>query len=700
MKHFFSYFAAGSIVESQPEPKENISFADFMERTKSPLFEPFTAYVQTYRYGSEEYKNAKKTLPFITPHGTFKRKHNDGILKRSGIFCFDVDLKDNPSLDINVLKSELKKNPYCVGYHSSPSGGISFYILVDVDLDNWKNHTREYGSLFDELESLYCVELDKSQKALSQARYCSFDPEAYHNPKAKKKDIVIKRRKAAPVATPQPEGEAEQIVTSIIDFLKETGQSLTASHYNDWVNVGFSIGNSIPPPAARAYFHRISAMDAVYDFNECNDVYDGIDKSIGIGAEDKRTIASLIASAKAIGYELPANLKGNEPKKEEARENTKKGAYIEAFLEHVAGMDIKRNEITRLLDLNGQQMTDKDFNTIWMDCHMIHGINISIEDIYKVLDSDITPTYNPIHEYFKSLKPHGDRKQCLISHLSTTIKQDTYEAGYFWGILKKWMVGTVAGAFKNEKNVLQLVLSGKQNTGKTEFFRRILPAKLHRFYAENKLDDGKDSEILMCQSLIIMDDEYGGKSKMEAKRLKELSSKVEVTVRLPYGKTPVTLQRIATLCGTTNDPEILGDTTGNRRVIPVNVLSRNFKAFDAIDKNALWAQAYTMYKNGFDYELTRNEIALLEPATINFNRFSSEYELITKYFDAPTEGTPQEMIRHMTATEILVYLRAESGLQRLTAVQIGKEMSRLGFVKTSVRNGKNTKRVYPLCKRY
>ena len=40
-----------------------------------------------------------------------------------------------------------------------------------------------------------------------------------------------------------------------------------------------------------------------------------------------------------------------------------------------------------------------------------------------------------------------------------------------------------------------------QENGKTEFFRRLLPAKLKPFYSESKLDRDKDDEILMCQKL-------------------------------------------------------------------------------------------------------------------------------------------------------------------------------------------------------
>lgn len=694
----FSYFAAGDIVKSEPEPKENITFEDYIGRVRGPVFAPFTDFVKSKPYGSDEYREAKKVLPFITPHAVVARKCNDAVLKRSGLFCYDLDLKDNPGIDLAAFSERLRKNPYCIGYHASPSGGVSFYISVAVDLDTWENHNKEYMTLFDELQHLYGVTLDKAQKAISQARYCSHDPEAYYNPDAKAKIITI-----APPVTRQPivttKEQNHMIVESVRDFLHQAGATITKT-YDEWVWVGFALANTFDEKTAQTYFHEISAVDSCYDFDECHEVFNRISRSVASGSPEKPLrIDYIIDKARAAGWHAPNEVAALIPEEEDTFEQTKKGGHLLAFAEYAKTLNIKRNEITRLLDINGEQMQDKDFHTIWLRCHTELNINISKEDVFSVLDSDITPTYNPLIEYFESLPVPGPKSESLIYRLSTTVEQDTYDPAFFWTLLKKWMVATVAGIYPGRKNILQMVLSGRQNTGKTEFFRRLLPAEIHPFYAENKLDDGKDSEILMCQKLIIMDDEFGGKSKIEVKRVKELSSKVEVTVRLPYGKTPVTLNRIATLCGTTNDPEILGDTTGNRRIIPVNVVGRDFVTFDKIDKRKLWGEAVGLFKSGFDYELNREEIARLEGLTDGFNRYSQEYELITQYFSPPLPRTSKADIRMMSATEILVVLKDESKINNLSHVQLGKELKRLGYEQKHVRDGESTVRKYAVVRR-
>ena len=96
---------------------------------------------------------------------------------------------------------------------------------------------------------------------------------------------------------------------------------------------------------------------------------------------------------------------------------------------------------------------------------------------------------------------------------------------------------------------------------------RLLPAELKSLYAESKLDAGKDDEILMTQKILIVDDEFGGKSKQEEKRFKEITSKQIFNLREPYGRVNVDLNRLATLGGSTNDTGILNDPTGNRTFI-------------------------------------------------------------------------------------------------------------------------------------
>ena len=86
------------------------------------------------------------------------------------------------------------------------------------------------------------------------------------------------------------------------------------------------------------------------------------------------------------------------------------------------------------------------------------------------------------------------------------------------------------------------------------------------------MDAGKDDDLLMTQKLIVMNDEMGGKSKQDEKRFKELTSKAIFSLRAPYARNNEDFKRLAVLCGTSNDKEVINDPTGNTRILPVEVL--------------------------------------------------------------------------------------------------------------------------------
>jgi predicted P-loop ATPase len=235
---------------------------------------------------------------------------------------------------------------------------------------------------------------------------------------------------------------------------------------------------------------------------------------------------------------------------------------------------------------------------------------------------------------------------------------------------------------------LMLILQGNQNSGKTQFLRRILPSELHKYVGE--VSPGMkdvDFYLLMTQMLLIIDDECGGKSKKDEQHQKSTSSKQFFNIRKPYGRGNVTLQRLAMLCGTTNLEEILNDITGNRRNIVIDFQGYDFEAYNLIDKTALFMEAYNLYKSGYNYELTKEDIVYLNKYDFKYTSPTSANELIQKYFKPTTKekGTP------LTATDILVYIEAETR-QKFTAINIGRELKALGFVQE--RLGDQAKRVY------
>jgi L-ascorbate metabolism protein UlaG (beta-lactamase superfamily) len=68
-------------------------------------------------------------------------------------------------------------------------------------------------------------------------------------------------------------------------------------------------------------------------------------------------------------------------------------------------------------------------------------------------------------------------------------------------MLTKWLLGIIEPVYINEPNILMLVLAGKKKgTGKSWFFRNLLPKPLKNYFAVSQLDQGKDDYILLTHA--------------------------------------------------------------------------------------------------------------------------------------------------------------------------------------------------------
>jgi predicted P-loop ATPase len=336
---------------------------------------------------------------------------------------------------------------------------------------------------------------------------------------------------------------------------------------------------------------------------------------------------------------------------------------------------IRRNQVTLALEKNGSPLTEQHVNSMWLDIKRANGgvknLNKELLDIY--LNSKEVDEFHPIREFFEDHK--DSHPEGFIDALHATIQPYDARSLHF---LKCWLVGMVASVYEHY-NVLMLVFTGAKNTGKTEFFRRLLPDELKRYFTQSKFDQGKDSEALMCEFLLILNDELDGMHQKEAKTFRNFISQNQYTYRPPYGKQNITRKRLATICGTSNDSAIIQDPENNRRMVPVKVESIDHKAYNSIDKRSLLMEAYHLFKDGFDWNLKQEDIGILEEMCEGYEISNLETELLNKYFEA-SEGGLQ-----MSASEILSQISIKSGIKNLSLQKLGKALNRFGFPRKSIK---------------
>jgi len=659
---------------------------------------------------------AKTDLPYCTISGKFTERKAAGLVQHSGFICIDID-----DVDPEEMKSLLCPDRYVYAAFTSVSGkGLALMVRI-----NPEKHNEAFEGLQEYLYTTYQVVVDPSCRDVSRARIVSYDPHLYINEKADKFCIYPKKqvalKKVPEVVFVQSDFDSiiKEIVGRRIDI---TGD------YQSWLRIGFAISDKMGE-GGRAYFHQVSQFHLDYRADLCDRQYDNCLKARRTGI----TIATFYYYAKQAGIRvISEQTKLIVQSAALAKKGARTKESVIEYLQDAEGIsptvsqdiidqvfdnnitidtkdnevdavelwlrqnyELRRNVITRYIENRGKPLQSKDFNTIYIASKKVFE-KCSYELIDRIINSDFTHDYNPLLEFFER---HQHRQpKGAIKELFDTIESDTGLSGeeffpdYKLHFGTKWLVGLISAAH-GKHSPLMLVLSGNvQGTGKTEWWRRLLPAELRGYYGESKLDAGKDDEILMTQKLIIMDDEMGGKSKAEARRLKELTSKQVFSLREPYGRNNVDLHRLAVLGGTTNDNEILNDPTGNRRIIPINVLSINQAAYNAIDKIDVLMEAYHLFLSGFQWELTRDDIKVLNDNTSTFESYSIEYELINRYYDLPANGD-RFNICVRTATDVKVRLEQLSG-QRLSLDRVGKELKRLGYVNKSFKKAGKPKKAY------
>lgn len=686
----------------------------FLENIKDGRWQDYVLPLRTL--SGEALTRGKRCVPYVTLSGTFSERTDAGMINHSGFIGIDID-------DVNPEETKSLICPDSFVYAAFTSiSGRGLCVLIKINGDKHRDVFRGISEYFFDK---YRLIIDPTSVNPSRARFISYDPGMYVNESSEKFTYIPKKQAIKKV----PEViYVQNDFDMIIQEISSRSVDITGG-YHQWLKIGFALVDKFGE-AGRPYFHAVSRPSSLYDPALCDRQYTNCLKANKSGV----TIATFYFYAKTAGIQIVSPQtkliaqsahfakKGGRTKESvvqylveaEGISPSASEPIVDQVFDTNVAVDTKespidavemwlkqhytlrRNMITRKIENGNRDIETKDMNSIFIAAKKIFDKDVSSELIEKLIYSDMTYDFNPFTEFFEkniARKPKG-----AIRALFDTIESDTGLAGgeffpdYKVHFGTKWLVGMVS-AMHGTHCPLMMVLSGNiQGTGKTEWWRRLLPAELRKYYAESKLDAGKDDEILMTQKLVIMDDEMGGKSKAETKRLKELTSKQTFSLREPYGRNNVDLQRLAILCGTTNDNEILNDPTGNRRIIPINVLSIDHAAYNKVDKVDVLMEAYWLYKEGFVWELTKADVKILNENTGYFEQTSPERDLLVKHFE-PAKNNSDPFVKFMTATEIKSILEIRSQ-QKLNHVRIGMELRNMGLQRISVRDGVHVTKGY------
>ncbi len=357
---------------------------------------------------------------------------------------------------------------------------------------------------------------------------------------------------------------------------------------------------------------------------------------------------------------------------------------------------LRFNEVSRRLEYSFNMeeggaddflpMDNRTANSLWVD--LAREKNIAGQTLERVLESDYAPRFNPFREYMEGLaKWHaGDTDHILQFARTVRVKGDEGEQELWHRHLTKWLVGMVAGWLRDDvvNNVI-LVLIGEQGIYKTTWFQYLLPPVLRRYFY-TKTDAGrltKDDLMVLSQYGLVVYEELDTMKAADLNQLKAAVTMTSIDERAPYARFVESRPHIASLGATGNNPQFLSDPTGNRRWLPFEVESIQSPRDCPPDYEGIFSQAYFLYKSGFRYWFSKEEVAEQNRHNSEFETPRLEHELVNLYFARPLEG---EAGVFMTASRALQIISGNLSA-KLSAVYIGRAFTELGFRKVRSHTG-------------
>ncbi|QNA46130.1 VapE domain-containing protein [Lacibacter sediminis] len=617
-------------------PKERITIERLFELIKTGG--DFKENIQKIRLESnKELRNGrKKLLPAVTVSGLFENERKASNLgTHSGFLQIDFDEVSDPFSAIELLK----KDTYCYACFLSPSGNG---VKLIVKIANQKNqHTTCFRQLENYYKTTYNFTVDKSCKDVSRLMFLSWDENIFVNENSAVWEILI--------------ADNKNKFSSLLESFQKR-ENFVSGNRNNFV---FKL-------SLECYKANIKMHEVVQLVSE-KFATDGFTVD-----EIERTVASAYKSKESVV---------KESKGEDQHTSYSLLKRAENYLERK--YQIRLNEVSGRIEYNEKSKNDRfrelNENNIYRELQH-QGISLSLNKITSLLLSDFVPLYNPFLNYFENLKPYDSKVDPdYIDKICSYLPVNDMER--FRLHFRKMLVRCIACALEPtvfNKQVFVFVGEG-QNTGKSTFCRWLCPDDLGEYLTEYVNTD-KDGLIVLATNFLINMDELATLSKAEINSLKSFISKDKINIRLPFAKRSSVHPRRANFIGSTNNDEFLTDETGSVRWLCFELTGKlNFNYKKDIKIDDIWRQAYSLYKDDFEYQLTADEIKENEKVNNRYLVSSQEVQLIQKHF-LPANRENGEFY---DATDILNFIVGKYSHIKSNTRSIGKAMKSLGFARST-----------------
>ena len=324
-----------------------------------------------------------------------------------------------------------------------------------------------------------------------------------------------------------------------------------------------------------------------------------------------------------------------------------------------------------------------DLELLYLRLAHLYGLELPKE---KTIDALLTvakqKSFSPVENYLKYVAKNV--APANIDNLAAKYLGVDDELANTY--LKLWLLAAAARALYPGcyiRNVL--ILQGKQDKGKTTFFKIL--GKEH--FSESLGDSRDKDQLLVAHAKWILEwgefeTVWGRKLRGEVKRF---ISATEDTFRVPYGRGIDTYPRKFILCGTTNEKKFLCDPTGNTRFWVIQIAKEVPLKELKKERNAIWSAATNIVLKADPETIMSGELFSLQKHLLGANE-----ENTTRYVEThPWEDLLQELIEGegdcgiLLSSKIWEKLEIETKEQPRHATKISNLMTKLGWQRSEKR---------------
>jgi predicted P-loop ATPase len=305
--------------------------------------------------------------------------------------------------------------------------------------------------------------------------------------------------------------------------------------------------------------------------------------------------------------------------------------------------------------------------TIWLEKRYLTPTTTKIVPIVNMVAEH--NGYDPLIDYLEGLK--WDGKSRVETWLTYYLGVD--DTAYARAVGLRWLISSVARAMvPGCKCDTMPILEGEQGLRKSTAVRALYGSD---FFTDELSDIGSKDASMELQGVWGLEvAEMHRFSASETSAVKKFLSKQEDRYRPPYGKTVIRVPRRVILVGTINPDGngYLRDTTGGRRFWPVRVGARIDIDGLATDRDQLWAEAVTLWRNGVLWWMQDEDAAVVHAE----QEKRSDVDVWVEHIEPALRGRATMPLREILT--VLEIKPREADWRH--SMRIGRIMARLGWV--------------------